>query len=68
LDGVAIDRAANVSLVEESDDLVAGLEARHILADCQDGAGAVRAGNDVGGSGEGIMAERDDEVTVLRRC
>lgn len=36
-----------MSLAEESDDLVAGLEALHLTADGNDFACTVRAGNDI---------------------
>ncbi len=63
VDGV--DGPANVLLVEERDDLVAGLEARDVPADGEDGAGAVGARNDILLGGKGVFTQRDDDVTVL---
>lgn len=40
-----VERASDVTLVEECDDLIAGLEARDVLADRDDRAGAVGARN-----------------------
>jgi len=45
--GGLVERSANVSGVEERDDLVALPEALHILADGDDRAGAVRSGHKV---------------------
>ena len=52
-------------LVEEGYNFVASLEASNVLAHCNDGAGAVRAGNDVVCGREGVCALGDDEITVL---
>lgn len=41
VEAVDIDGAADVLLVEEGDDLVAGLEASDVLANSEDGAGAI---------------------------
>lgn len=54
-----------MALIEESDDLVALLEAGYGLADCLDDAGAIGAGNDVVGGGEGVGALGDDEIPVV---
>lgn len=58
-------RTGEMRLVEESDDLVAGLEAGDALADGLDDAGAVGAGDYTVLDGEGIFAFRDDEVAVV---
>jgi hypothetical protein len=59
------DGPADMFLVEEGDDLVAGLEAGDLSSGGEDGAGAVGPGDDVGGDGEGVLALGDDEITVL---
>lgn len=67
LDAQLVERAADVALVEEGDDLVAGLEAGDVLADGEDGTGAIGAGDDAVLCGEGVLSEREDEITVVER-
>lgn len=54
-----------MALVEESDDLVAGLEAGDARADGLDGAGAVGAGDHAGLFGEWVFALGNDEIAVV---
>lgn len=56
-----------MALVEESDDLVASLEAVYMLADSDDLARAVGAGDDAGAEGEGVLALGDNEIAVLQQ-
>ena len=66
--GVAIfklELASNVVLVEDGDDLVAGLEALDILADGENGTGAVGAGDDVVDDVKGVQTLGNDKITVL---
>ena len=65
LDGEVVERTADVALVEEGDDLVAGLEAGDVLADGEDGTGTIGAGDDTILGGEGVSADREDEITVV---
>lgn len=65
LDAEVVERAANVALVEEGDDLVAGLEAGDVLADGEDGTGTVRTGDDAVLGGEGVASDREDQITVV---
>ena len=65
LDGEVVERTADVALVEEGDDLVAGLEAGNVLADGEDGTGTIGAGDDTILGGEGVSADREDEITVV---
>jgi hypothetical protein len=64
-DGLSIKLASDMALVEKGDDFVTRLETSDILAYGKDGAGAIRARNDIGSLGEGISAQGDDEITVL---
>jgi hypothetical protein len=65
LDAELVERSANVALVEESDDLVAGTEAGDVLADGEDSAGAIGAGDDAVLGGERVLSEREDEIAVV---
>jgi hypothetical protein len=65
LDGEVVERTADVALVEKGDDLVAGLEAGDVLADGENGTGTIGAGDDTILGGEGVSAEREDEITVV---
>lgn len=62
---LGVDAAAQVALVEERDNLVAGLEALDVLADGYDGAGAIGAGDNGGRDAEGVLAFGDYEVAVV---
>ena len=66
--GGEVEVAADVALVEQGDDLVAGLETPHMLADGDDLASAVGSRDDAHVEGKGVLALGDDEVTVLRGC
>lgn len=65
LDAELVERTADVALVEESDDLVTGAEAGDVLADGEDSAGAIGAGDDAVLGGEGVLSEREDEIAVV---
>jgi hypothetical protein len=65
LDAELVERTADVALVEESDNLVAGAEAGDVLADGEDSAGAIGAGDDAVLGGEGVLSEREDEIAVV---
>jgi hypothetical protein len=65
LDAEVVERTADVALVEEGDDLVAGLEAGDVLADGEDGTGTIGAGDDTIPGGEGVASDREDQITVV---
>jgi hypothetical protein len=56
LDGLEVEGAGEVALVEEGDDFGAGGEARYLRADGDDFAGAVGAGDGVVFSWEWVFA------------
>lgn len=63
--GNIVDRAAEMLLVEERQDLVARLESGDLLADGQHGARAIRTRDDIVHAGEWVLAQRNDEIAVL---
>lgn len=65
LDAEVVERTADVALVEEGDDLVAGLEAGDILADSENGTGAIGAGDNTVLGREGVSSDREDKITVV---
>jgi hypothetical protein len=68
LDGVVVQGACEVALVEEGEDLVALLEARNAGADGFDYTGTVGGGDDRGAQGEGVEAFDDGQVAVVEGC
>lgn len=64
-DAAGIDGAEEVALVEESDDLVSGLELVDVGADGFDDTGAVRGGDYTVTLGEGVETLGNDQVTVV---
>lgn len=65
LNAEVVEGAADMALVEEGDDLVAGLEASDVLADSEDGTGTIRTGDDAVLGGEGVASDREDQITVV---
>lgn len=63
-----IEGASDVTLVEEGNDLVAGLEAGDVLANGENGTSTIGAGDHVGDLRERVFAQRDDEIAVLGRA
>lgn len=55
-----------MALVEEGDNIVAGLEAVHVLSYGDDGSSTVRTGDDTLLHLEGIRTLGNNEITVLR--
>ena len=62
-----LELTSNVVLVEDGNDLVTGLEALDILADGQNGTGAVGARDDIVNDVKGVQALGDDKITVLNK-
>jgi hypothetical protein len=54
-----------VALVEDGDNVIAGLEELDVFADGNDCAGTIGAGDDASLEGEGVLALGDDEIAVL---
>lgn len=66
-DTVVVERAGDVGLVEEGEDLVALLETGHARADFLDDTGAIRRGNHVLSLGERVEALNDGKIAVVER-
>jgi hypothetical protein len=64
-EGLIVERASDVALVKECDDLVAGLKASDVRANSHDLTGTIGGRDDVFLDGERVQASRDNNITVV---
>jgi len=65
--GLVVQRASEMALVEQSEHLVALLEAGHARADSLDDTSSVRCGNNTGTESEWVETLDDGEIAVVER-